>query len=65
MITKLPKWLQPAARRATVNVLRWILQLNGLITRKYTPLRFQAELDGMAEGADIDRNVLVEINMIP
>lgn len=59
LITKLPKWMQPAARKATVHVLRWILQLNGFITRPYTPIRFQAELDGVAEGANIDRNTLV------
>ena len=46
-------------------MLRWILQFNGFITRRYTPIRFQAELDGVAEGANIDRNALVELNMIP
>ena len=65
LITKLPKWLQPSAKKATVQVLRWILRFNGLVTRKYTTIRFQAELDGIAEGANIDRNALVEINMIP
>lgn len=64
-ITKLPKALQPTAKKAGVDLLKHLLNLNGLITRKYTPLRFQAELDGMAKGAGIKRETLVQLNMIP
>lgn len=65
LIKKLPTWLQTPAKSLTLAALRQILKFNALITRKYTPKRFQEELDGMAEGSGVDRDALVEINMIP
>ena len=49
----------------TIGLLRSLLDLNIIITKKYTNPRYYEEIRGMAEGAGVNSQDLKRINLIP
>lgn len=62
---KLPKWMAQRITAGTIGLLRSLLDLNYLITKKYTNPRYYDEIKGVAEGAGMDSRDLKRINLVP
>ena len=62
---KLPKFVtDPIANGATVLVKK-LLWLNVIITKKYTNPRYYQEIKGIADGSGVHINVLKQLNVFP
>jgi hypothetical protein len=62
---KIPKWMADRVTKGTIGLLRSLLDLNVIITKKYTNPRYYEEIRGIADGAGIDPQDLRRINLIP
>lgn len=62
---KLPRFVtDPIANGATVLVKK-LLWLNVIITKKYTNPRYYQEIKGIADGSGVHINVLKQLNVFP
>jgi len=59
------KWIPNLLSLDTPDLLTALLRLQYLFTKPYTPQRFSDELQGMADGAQFDLNMLTNINLFP
>lgn len=64
-ISMLPKWLRDNIGEIGVGLVKRLLDLNYLITKKYTPLRWEEEMKGVAAGSGIPVRTWRRINLIP
>jgi len=59
------KWIPNLLELDVPDMLTALLRLQYLFTKPYTPQRFTDELQGMAEGANFDLELLTNINLFP
>jgi len=64
-ISMLPKWLRNDIGLTGVDLAKRILDLNYLITKKYTPKRWDDEFRGVAKGSGISTETWRRVNLIP
>jgi len=64
-ISMLPKWLRQDLAKGAVGLAKKLLDVNYLITKKYTPKRWEDEFKGMAKGSGISHKTWRRINLIP
>lgn len=64
-ISMLPKWLRQDLGQTGVTIAKKLLDLNYIITKKYTPKRWEDEFRGMAKGSGISAKTWRRINLIP
>jgi hypothetical protein len=64
-ISMLPKWLREDIGHSGVSVVKRLLDVNYLITKKYTPKRWEDEFKGIAKGSGISHKTIRRINLIP
>lgn len=64
-ISMLPKWLRQDIGHSGVSVAKRLLDVNYLITKKYTPKRWEDEFKGIAKGSGISHKTIRRINLIP
>ena len=64
-ISMLPKWLRQDLGHTGVAIAKKLLDLNYIITKKYTPKRWEDEFRGMAKGSGISAKTWRRINLIP
>jgi len=64
-IGMLPKFLRKDIGRAGVDVAQKLLDVNYLITKKYTPQRWNDEFKGVAKGSGVPAKMWRRINLIP
>lgn len=64
-IGMLPKWLRHDIGQTGVSLAKRLLDLNYIITKKYTPKRWEDEMKGMAKGSGIPVKTWRRINLIP
>jgi len=64
-IGMLPKWVRHEIGVAGTDLAKKLLDLNYLITKKYTPKRWEDEFKGIAKGSGIKAETWRRINLIP
>jgi len=64
-IGMLPKWLRQDIGHTGVGLAKKLLDVNYLITKKYTPKRWEDEFKGIAKGSGISHKEWRRINLIP
>jgi len=64
-ISMLPKWLRMDVAHTGVGLAKRLLDINYLITKKYTPKRWEDEFKGVAKGSGISQKTWRRINLIP
>lgn len=64
-IGMLPKWLRHDIGQTGVALAKKLLDLNYIITKKYTPKRWDDEMKGIAKGSGIPVKTWRRINLIP
>jgi len=64
-ISMLPKWLRQDLGKGGVSLAKKVLDVNYLITKKYTPKRWEDEFKGIAKGSGISHKTWRRINLIP
>lgn len=62
---KIPKFLSESITKGTIGLLRRILDLNILITKKYTNPRYYEEIKGIADGSGHNAQDIRRINLVP
>lgn len=65
VINQLPKFLKENVGKEGVSLAKKLLDLNYLITKKYTPKRWEDEMRGVADGCGIPAKHWRRINLIP
>jgi hypothetical protein len=63
--SKLPKFLAEPLAKGTIGLLKGLLDLNVVITRKYTNPRYYQEIKGIADGSGHSAQDIRRINMLP
>lgn len=64
-IGMLPKWMRHEIGETAVGLAKRLLDLNYVITKKYTPQRWEDEMKGVAKGSGIPAKNWRRINLIP
>ena len=64
-LAQLPRWLRNEIGQSGVAVAKRMLDLNYLITKKYTPQRWDDEFKGVAAGSGISIKTWRRISLIP
>lgn len=64
-LSQLPTWLRNEIGRSGVSVVKRLLDLNYLITKKFTPARWDQEFKGIADASGISVKTWRRINLIP
>ena len=64
-ISALPKWLRMDIGHTGSDLAKKLLDLNYLITKKYTPKRFDDEMKGIAKGSELPVKIWRRVNLIP
>lgn len=64
-ISMLPKWLRHDIGETGVSLVKKLLDVNYLITKKYTPQRWEDEFRGVGKGSGISHKTWRRINLIP
>ena len=64
-ISMLPKWFRNGLGTTAITLAKKVLDLNYLITKKYTPQRWEDEMKGIAKGSGIPAKTWRRINLIP
>lgn len=62
---KLPKFLAERVTKGTVGLLKTLLDLNVVITKKYTNARYYQEIKGIADGSGHSVTDIKRINLLP
>jgi len=65
VIARLPKFIKTFIGKTGVKLARELLNINYLITKKYTEKRWDDEMRGIAEAANIDVKVIRQVNLVP
>lgn len=65
MDKKLPKFLAERVTKGTVGLLKTLLDLNVVITKKYTNPRYYQEIKGIADGSGHSATDIKRINLLP
>lgn len=61
----MPSWLRHQIGESGVSVVKRLLDLNYIITKKYTPQRWEDEMKGIAKGSGIPVKTWRRLNLIP
>lgn len=61
----LPKWMKHEVGESAISIIKRLLDLNYIITKKYTPQRWDDEFNGMAKGSGIPAKNWRRINLVP
>lgn len=61
----IPLWLRKGAGRVAVDLVKRLLDLNYVITKPYTPARFEQEMQGIGKGSGVPAKTWRRINLIP
>ena len=61
----LPKWFRMDLGKTAVGLVKRLLDVNYLITKKYTPQRWNDEMKGVGKGSGIPAKTWRRINLIP
>ena len=64
-IGMLPKWFRMDLGKSAVSIVKKLLDVNYLITKKYTPQRWDDEMKGIAKGSGVPTKTWRRINLIP
>ena len=64
-IGMLPKWMRHEVGETAVSLIKRLLDLNYVITKKYIPQRWEDEMKGMGKGSGIPAKTWRRINLIP
>lgn len=64
-ISQLPSWLRSEIGRSGVTLAHRLLDLNYLITKKFTPQRWEDEFKGVADGSGQSIKTWRRINLLP
>ena len=64
-IGMLPKWIRHEIGEAGVGITKHLLDLNYIITKKFTPQRWDDEMKGIAKGSGIPVKTWRRINLVP
>ena len=64
-ISMLPKWMRHDLGETAVSLIKRLLDVNYLITKKYTPARYDEEYKGIAKASGIPAKTWRRINLIP
>jgi len=62
---KLPKFIRKILVGTAFEVLRGVLDLNYLITKPFTPIRYDREMKGMALGSGVSYKDIRRLNLFP
>lgn len=65
VIARLPKFIKTFIGKTGVYLARGVLNLNYVITKKYTPKRWDDEMRGIAEAANVNEHIIRQVNLIP
>jgi len=64
-INRLPKFIKKWLGKTAIKTILGVLDLNYLITKAYTPKRWDEEYRGIGDGSGIKASIWREINLIP